>query len=244
MHRVAETRPAGTLGLTVFRGDGRVEHIRTAPEPAPTPWPSTNKLSDIVRHSQPDKSLSDEVNRWRRANRRNLNRRMRHLLAAKAMRLPSFWGALYLEKIRGDGERIPYGLASVAVVTTTGVNFIVDAFQNLVELEAMNFHGFGTGAGAEAVGNTALTTELTTQYATDNVRPTGTQSENGANVYRTVATLDPDADVGITEHGIFSQAATGGGVLLDRSLFSVINLVGATGDTLQATYDFTVTSGG
>jgi len=242
MHRTGKVGAAGSLGLVVTRGDGTVEEYR-AYEP-PTPWPSSWELRNVLQHGTPQEGLPDEVNEWRRANRRNLARRLRRVQLSRALRLPTFYGALYLEKIRGDGERLPYGLASVAVVTTTGVGFIVDAFQNIVELEAMNFHGFGTGAGAEAVGNTALTTELTTQYATDNVRPTGTQSENGANVYRTVATLDPDADVGITEHGIFSQAATGGGVLLDRSLFSVINLVGATGDTLQATYDFTVTSGG
>jgi hypothetical protein len=234
--------PAGTLGLVVHRGNGSVETIHVQ-EP-PTPWPSAERLRDILVHASPAKELSDEVNDWRRANRRHLNRRLKKVLMSKALRLPTFYGALYLEKIRGDGERVPYGLASVAVVTTVGVNFIVDAFQNTVELENMKFHGFGTGGSAEAVGNTALTTELTTQYVTDNTRPTGSQTENGANVYRTVATLDPDADVAITEHGIFDQAATGGGVLLDRSLFSVINLVGATGDTLQATYDFTVTSGG
>lgn len=56
------------------------------------------------------------------------------------------------------------------------------------------------------------------------------------------ATLTPSAPVAITEHGIFSQAATGGGVLLDRSVFSVVNL--ASGDSLQATYDLTFAAGG
>jgi len=237
-----DIRPSGSLALKVVRGDGTVEHVKTY-EP-PTDWPTTRRLSTILEYASPHDDLPAEVNDWRRANRRHLRRRLGKVTLARKLGLPTFYGALWLEKIRGDGERLPFGLASLAVVTTTGVNFIVDAFQNIVELEIMNFHGFGTGAGAEAVGNTALGTELTTQYATDNTRPTGTQSEAAANIYRTVATLDPDADVAITEHGIFSQAATGGGVLLDRSLFSAINLVGATGDTLQATYEFTVTAGG
>ncbi len=55
--------------------------------------------------------------------------------------------------------------------------------------------------------------------------------------------LDPDAQVLAREHGIMSQAATGGGILLDRSLYALIT-VEAAGDTLQATYDFTVNSGG
>jgi hypothetical protein len=233
--------PAGTLGLKVVRGDGTVEFPSSIP---PYPWPAADRFSDMVKHASPAKHLPDEVNDWRRRNRKHFARRFRKVTMARALGIPTFYGALYLEVIRGNGRRLPFGLASVAVVTTVGVNFIVDAFQNTTELENMKFHGFGTGGSAEAVGNTALTTELTTAYATDNTRPTGSQTENGANVYRTVATLDPDSDVGITEHGIFDQAATGGGVLLDRSLFSVINLVGATGDTLQATYDFTVTSGG
>jgi len=241
MNHEGAVAPAGELGLKVVRGDGRVEFPSTL---QPHAWPTAERISAIVKHASPAKDMPAEVNAWRRANRRHFARHFRKVTVAKAMGMPTFYGALFLEVIRGDGRRLPYGLASVAVVTTVGVNFMVDAFQNLVELENMKFHGFGTGGAAEAVGNTALTTELTTQYATDNTRPTGSQTENGANVYRTVATLDPDSDVGITEHGIFDQAATGGGVLLDRSLFSVINLSGAGGDTLQATYDFTVTAGG
>lgn len=237
-----EAGASGALSLKVVRGDGTVEHFRSYP--APTVWPTTLRLADLLVHGAPQKHLPTEVNDWRRANRRNLNRRLKKVLAAKALKMPTFYGALFLDKHTGDGKHIPYGLASVAVVTTVGVNFIIDAFQNIVELEIMNFHGFGTGGAAEAVGNTALTTELTTQYATDNVRPTGVQSEAAANIYQTVGTLDPDSDVAITEHGVFSQAAVAGGVLLDRSLFAVINLSGAGGDTLAATYQFTVTAGG
>ena len=48
-----------------------------------------------------------------------------------------------------------------------------------------------------------------------------------------------DATAAIVEHGIFSQAATGGGTLLDRSVFSAINV--ASGDSIQFTYDLTLT---
>ena len=137
-----------------------------------------------------------------------------------------------------------YGTVGRRVVTTAGVNFIVDAFQNSVEVENFKYHGWGTGGTAEAAGDTALVTELTTQYATDNTRPTGSQTEGAsANIYRTVGTLDPDAAVAITEHGVFTQAATGGGTLLDRTLFSVIN-VAASGDTLETTYEITIAAGG
>lgn len=143
------------------------------------------------------------------------------------------------------GHVVDYGVLSRRVVTTAGVGFIVDAFQNLVELENMKFHGFGTGTTAEASGDTALVTELTTQYASDNVRPTGTTTEGGsANVYRSVATLSPDAGgtIAVTEHGVFSQAAVAGGVLLDRSVFAAVNIV-AGSDSLQSTYDLTVSAG-
>lgn len=144
------------------------------------------------------------------------------------------------------GDALDLGLASTHVVTTAGVNFIVDAFQNSVEVENLRYHGFGTGTNAEATGDTALQTEETTQYNPDNTRPTGTLTEGAsANIFRTVATYSPDSGGtrAITEHGIFSQAATGGGTLLDRSVFSVVNLV-AGSDSLQATYELTFSAGG
>lgn len=154
--------------------------------------------------------------------------------------------ALYLKKICADGTVIDYGCVGRRVVTDAGVAYIVDAFQNLVEPELMKFHGFGTGTGAEAAGDTALGTEETTQYATDNTRPTGTTTEGAsANIYRTVATYSPDSGGtrAITEHGIFNQASNAGGTLLDRTKFAVVNLV-ASSDSLQATYELTFASGG
>lgn len=135
------------------------------------------------------------------------------------------------------------GVVSEKVITTAGVGFLVDAWQNIVELETMKYHGLGTGGTAEATGDTALVTELTTQYNPDSTRATGTLTEGaGANVFRSVATNTVDAAAAITEHGLFSQAATGGGVLWDRSLFSVVNL--ASADSLQSTYDMTASAGG
>lgn len=143
---------------------------------------------------------------------------------------------------RETGEVTDYGLLCRRVVTTAGVNFLASAFDNTVEPEVMKYHGFGTGNTAEAVGDTALVTELTTQYATDNTRPTGSQAHS-SNTYTTVGTLSPDATVTIQEHGIFSQAATGGGTLWDRSVFTGIGLTAST-DSLQATYVLTLPSGG
>lgn len=163
-------------------------------------------------------------------------------LKDRLMRTTIAEAALRLRHFGVDGKLIEdYGLVCERVVTTAGVNFIVDAFQNSVEVETMKYHGIGTGTNAEAVGDTGLQTELTTQYSTDNTRATGSQTENSANVYRTVGTNQVDASVAITEHGIFTQAATGGGTLLDRSVFSAVNLT--SGESLESTYDITFTAG-
>lgn len=155
--------------------------------------------------------------------------------------------ALYGVVIRGDTKRHEVlGLLSRKVVTNAGVDFIVSAFQNTTELENLKYHGIGTGTTAEAASQTALVTELTTEYNPNSTRATGSTTQGGSsNIFRTVGTNTLDSGTpAITEHGIFSQAATGGGTLLDRSVFSAINLVGANADSLQTTYDLTVSSGG
>jgi hypothetical protein len=141
-----------------------------------------------------------------------------------------------------DGGFDDYGTVSRKVITDAGAAAIVNAFRNTFEIELFNYHGLGTGGAAEAASNTALTTELTTQYSTDNTRPTGTQSAPAANQYQTVATITVDANVSITEHGVFSQAAVGGGTMWDRSLFTALAL--NSGDSIIATYIATITAGG
>lgn len=124
-------------------------------------------------------------------------------------------------------------------IVNAGENFMVDAFQNLVELEILKYHGLGTSSAAIAETDTGCTTELTTQYSTDNTRATGTTTEgSGTNVYRTVATNTVDAGVTIQEFCLMSQAAVGGGVMWSRILTGSIAL--NSGDSLQTTYDLTV----
>lgn len=150
---------------------------------------------------------------------------------------------LEIKVLHKDGTVTDYGVVSRKVVTDAGVAFIVDGFDNTVELEIMNYHGLGTGGTAEAANQTALVTECTTALNPNSTRATGTQSQPSANIYRSVGTLTFDTDAAVTEHGLFSQSATGGGTMLDRSLFSAINVVGASGDSIQATYSLTLTSG-
>ncbi len=210
-------------------------------------WPSALDRGMWRAHGLPQPGLDPEVNEWRQANLLNLWRGAWRVKAQQAAsrvtHCPAAFGSLWGRVIRGDGRVLDLGLMSMRVVTDAGVGFIVDAFQNLTELENMKYHGFGTGSTAEAAGQTALVTELTTQYNPDSTRPTGSTTEAAANIYRTVATLSPDSGgtIAVTEHGVFS--ATSAGVMLDRSVFSAVNLV-AGSDSLQVTYDLTFTSGG
>lgn len=135
-------------------------------------------------------------------------------------------------------ERIAAVRGRPNLIVNTGEAFLVDAWQNLVELENMKFHGIGTGTVAAAEGDTALGTEITTQYNPDNTRATGSLTEVSASVFRTVGTNSVDAVAGVTEWGLFSQAATGGGTMFSRVVFTAINL--GSGDSLQTTYDLTV----
>jgi hypothetical protein len=251
MHN-ASSQPHGTLGLRRI--------------PAPPVRPVILTHADALRHggglaAHPELARRGVVSSARKFGKSALLAKMawqeenapnfeRSLAAAQAAEDAARGGAiaiignLWLAHVDLQGRQQDLGLASCRVVTTAGVNYIVDAFQNLTELENLKYHGVGTGAAAEAVGNTALTTELTTQYSVASTRPTGTTGEQAgnANVYETVATITVSAGVALTEHGIFSQAAVAGGTMLDRTTFAAVNLL--TAESLQATYQFTVVAGG
>jgi len=143
------------------------------------------------------------------------------------------------------GERVRYGAASRLSVTDAGVAYIVDDFDNAAgsaDVSLFNFHGCGTGTNAENVTDVALQTESTTALNPDSTRATGTRSQPAANQFRSVGTLTFDASAAVTEHGIFTTSGTGTGTLLDRSVFSAINV--ASGDSIQFTYTITFPAGG
>jgi hypothetical protein len=201
--------------------------------PEPRRWPAVRSLADAIAQAT--------ATAWGRANAFHFRRSLEQMRRGGDM---AMLGTLHGEVIRADGSRDPLGLMSCRVVTTAGVNFLVDCLQGLAEPELLRFHGFGTGTTAEAVGQTALVTELSSQYATANQRPQGTLGEQAGtpNVFETVATNTVSAAVAVTEHGIFTQQAAPGGVLLDRSVFGAVNL--ATAESLQVTYRLTLPSGG
>lgn len=223
------TAPAGTLSLKVIRK------------------PKAGK-SGFFSHALPRRGLPRVVNIWRLKNLpRVLLQALKVSTAVQVGKLcgtATLYGRLSLRVITAEGNIVDYGVAGYRVVTTAGVTFLVDNLRGSVStITNMKYHGYGTGTTAEASSDTALVTELTTQYAVDSTRPTGSQTNNGANVYETVATLSPDSGgtLAITEHGVFS--ATSAGTLLDRTKFAAINLDTTVGDSLQSTYDLTLTAG-
>ena len=135
-------------------------------------------------------------------------------------------------KLNGDD----LGLISVNVVTTAGVNYVIDAFQGVggADVTLLKYHASGTGTNAEAVGDTALQTETGSRVA-------GTQVEGASgNIYKTVATISYGSSLSITEHGLFS--ASTGGTLFDRSVFTAISV--STSISIEFTYEWTLNAGG
>ena len=167
---------------------------------------------------------------------------MAHLFT-RVTKLPVVVSELRAVKNHRDGCREDFGVVCRRVVTDAGVAFLVDALQGSVEPEILKYHGVGTGTTAEAADQTALVTEITTQTTPDSTRATGSLAEGAtANIFKTVATTAFDGAAAVTEHGLFSQAATGGGVMFDRSKFDAINVV--SGDSIEFSYSCTLTSGG
>lgn len=125
------------------------------------------------------------------------------------------------------------------LIVNAGENFLVDAWQNTVELEIMKYHGCGTDNTAAAEAQTGLIAECTTALNPDSTRATGSLIDGASsNVLRSVGTLTFDNTAAVVEWGLFSQAATGGGTMWSRVVFAAINV--GNGDSIQFTYDLTV----
>jgi hypothetical protein len=127
------------------------------------------------------------------------------------------------------------------VITTAGVNYIRDAFvahNGGADVQNMNFHDSGTGNTAEATGDTDLVTP-----AGPTTRATGVQDRSTSAHYKTTGTITYAGSVAVVEHGLFNQAARGAGsVLLDRTVFSVVNM--GAGESIAFTYDLSLPAGG
>lgn len=164
-------------------------------------------------------------------------------LFSKVTGVPTITSELEVTHIKANGDVIHYGVVGRRVVTNTGVAFLVDDWDDdSQDITDMHFHGCGTGAVAENAADAALGAESDAILNPNNTRATGVEDQPAANQLRTVGTLIFDGGGAITEHGIFDQAATGGGVLWDRTVFGAVNVVAL--DSIQFTYVCTITAGG
>lgn len=149
-------------------------------------------------------------------------------------------GRLFAKKVKLDEdgnvveELEDLGLISTKVVTNAGVAFLVDAWQNSVELEALQYHACGTSGTAESATDTALGAQTGSRVSSSSVGEGAS-----ANIVQLVGTISFTSTLAIVEHGIFSAAS--GGTLWDRSVFSAINVV--NGDAIQFTYECTFPAG-
>lgn len=160
-----------------------------------------------------------------------------HVVApiANAFGVATMMGTLEAVLIRADGTRVKFGVLGHRVVTTAFVGFVTDQLQTETSVFGdFKFHDSGVGTTAENAADTAMET-------TDGEsRATGTQTESAANAYRSVGTISYTSTKAITEHGLFNDASAG--TLMDRTVFSAINVV--SGDGIQFTYTITWSSGG
>lgn len=154
---------------------------------------------------------------------------------ANRMGVATVMGKLEAVLIKADGTRVNYGVLGYRVITTAFVNFVTDQLQTETSVFGdFKYHDSGVGTTAENASDTAIET-------TDGEsRATGTQTESAANAYRSVGTISYTSTKAITEHGLFNDASAG--TLMDRTVFSVVNVV--NGDSIQFTYTHTFSSGG
>lgn len=180
-----------------------------------------------------NQAKSDQSVRWKLANLKHLIRGFERVERESNSKDTRPAGVLRI-KAKAQGEVFDLGLVSVNVVTTAGVNYVIDAVQALATISNLKYHASGTTNTAEAVGDTALVAEVES-------RVSGTQIEGAsANIYKTVATIAYTATRTIVEHGLFSASTAG--TLFDRSVFTGIGV--DTSTSIEFTYEWTLNAGG
>ena len=150
-------------------------------------------------------------------------------------------GILNFDVIR-DGIVVAHYGPYHNTIVNEGENVLEDCFEGnagsaCTQVALFKFHGLGTSSAAIAETDGGCTTELTTQYNPDSTRATGSQTNNGANIYRTVGTNTLDAAATIEEFCLM-DTSTGAGNMWTRILTGTIVLL--ANDGLQTTYDLTI----
>jgi hypothetical protein len=212
----------------------------------PTDRPLT--LDDVTRHSAPGKGLHPQVNAWRS---RNARRVLASMVGARSVEkfahkagLTTIMDSLFLAKVTADGDVIPFGIAAIDLLTTSGANYMRDGFVASTEPENAKYHALGTGTTAAAIGDTALGTEWASGDYTSSVRANAAYTAPQSLRAQSIAT-NTKASAGtsaVTEYGILSSATPAAGTLLARFVFSAVNL--AQGEGLQGTFNLDFNTGG
>jgi hypothetical protein len=136
-------------------------------------------------------------------------------------------GRVHVELFGADGK-LKYEQIVDNLVVTAGKNHVADQLSSAPGGAAMSHMAVGTGAGAPAAGDTALTTE--------NDRNALTSRTDAANVVTYVGDWAAgDATATLTEAGIFNAGAAG--TMLARATIAVTK--GAS-DTLKITWTVTI----
>jgi hypothetical protein len=136
-----------------------------------------------------------------------------------------------------------YGIVSRKVVTTAGVNYLVDCWQNLQTLSTMRCHAIGTSANAENIADTGCVAEIATGTYTALVRATGTLEEGAtANIFRSAGTNQVAAGVTLVEHMLMNTNTRGLGTGWDRSVWGGTTI--SASDAILTRYDLTGNAGG
>lgn len=174
---------------------------------------------------------------------RKLRRRVGYTRALWAGEIAVMEARLYARVIHADGSvTIPKGIGPNGLLSRKKVTgeFVTDIVANMVtETSAFGdykYHDSGTGTTAEANTDGDLVTP-----AGPTTRATGTQVAGGtatAPTYTSVGTIAYTSTLAITEHAIFNTAARATTAILDRSVFTAVNVV--NGDSIEFTYVLTI----
>jgi len=144
-------------------------------------------------------------------------------------------GQLRAKYIFKNGPVVDYGTLSYQKVTDDFAAYLVDLLQSGgTDVTEFFYHAAGTDNTAESSGDTELGSEI--------LRSTGSLDETSAQVFKSVATMTFPSSNSVLEHGLLNADSDGPGILMDRSVYTAIEL--NSSDQIEFTYELTVESGG
>lgn len=150
----------------------------------------------------------------------------------------------FLNHLAAHGVQIPfitgnytYALRGQNLITNAGMAGVASRINGAGSEAAFTYIAIGIGTTAAAAGDTTLETEITTNGgARASATASRTTTDVANDTARLVLTFNFTGSFAVTEAGALNAASTG--VLLNRQVFSAVNVV--NGDSLQVTIDVDV----